>query len=89
VVTGKGLSLGDIPIRFKVQIFLGANNFLELRLPAKLESYPIRVKGALCMGPGFAGGYTKWPCVRKVSIIKKRNTCHYMTLLGRIVWYAE
>jgi hypothetical protein len=40
-----------ITIRSKVQILLGANKSCLL---AKLESYPIHVEGALCMGPEFA-----------------------------------
>lgn len=40
--SGKGF--GNIFIRSKVQIFLGANNSLGLRTLVKLEFYPIHVK---------------------------------------------
>jgi hypothetical protein len=44
-----GLNLDGIPIRFKVQILLGANNSLKSRLPA----YSIYVERASCTCPSY------------------------------------
>lgn len=61
-LSSKGFGLYGIFIKFKVWISMGANDYLGSRLPAKLESYSIRVEGyfAWVWDLSDMDGYVKW-----------------------------